>query len=409
MGIQSLSDQERGQLNILHGNGDVLTSSVARLYEGKNNVWEYTGVVGALSLISQRIEKSFYIKIVDLKNTRTVFEQELYDGFDYQKSRDFFHTFEGDNAVYGLSFAEVSEAHEFHSVMMNIKSGGTGRAPAPTSSSSSSLNVSKSTPAATKPKEKKKKKGFLSSLLGGEEEVEMDISSPTGFEHRSHIGWNPEQGFEIRNIPPDWRKLFQSAGITKKELKNAETAQFIVNIIGESLASAGGAPPPPPSRGPAPPSGGGGRSAPPPPPPPGGSRATAAPPPPPPHSTGGGPPPPPPPMKSGGGPPPPPPPPAPGAPPPPPAPGVAPSGGGGGGGGGGAAPGGRFDLLASIREGTSLKKVDASQPLPELNNLGDVGNRSLCDTLAAAMAHRRGNMREDEDDEDDDDDDWSDY
>jgi hypothetical protein len=35
-------------------------------------------------------------------------------------------------------------------------------------------------------------------------------------------GWDHANGFEIRNIPPEWRKLFKDAGVTKNELRNGK-------------------------------------------------------------------------------------------------------------------------------------------------------------------------------------------
>jgi P21-Rho-binding domain/WH2 motif len=237
----------------------------------------------------------------------------------------------------------------------------------------------------SKIKKEKKGGGFfkkMKSMLVGEEENggDFQISGPTGFRHASHIGWDPDNGFDIRNIPPEWRKLFAAAGVKKSELKDANTAKFIMETVTEALAndpnagpappiptSFGGGPPAPPGRGPPPPPGGG------PPPPPGGG------PPPPP---GGGPPPP-----SGG---------APRSAP------VAPSGGGDSGPGHG-------DLLASIRAGKELKKVDEAEA-PDLNQLNPAQTNTLANTLAAAMAGRRHAIQESDDeggDEWDDDDDWS--
>ena len=48
--------------------------------------------------------------------------------------------------------------------------------------------------------------GFLSSLFGSSKELELVISDPKNFRHESHVGWDPKNGFEIRNIPPDWKK-----------------------------------------------------------------------------------------------------------------------------------------------------------------------------------------------------------
>ncbi|EGG19319.1 hypothetical protein DFA_02106 [Cavenderia fasciculata] len=585
--LNTLSEQERGQISFVHGNScDVLATSVARLYEGKQGCWVYTNVIGACSVVVNRVERTIYIRIVDLCNKRTVFEQEIYKDFDYQKSRDFFHTFEGDNTVYGLSFVNVDEACQFQGQLQQQLSKKHSQVPSSSSSFASSSNLANVqqqsnnvnvTPSSSsnnynqqqqqhaggkeqytfvaKEKPKKSRSGFFSKILhGGNEEKEkpMEISAPTGFKHESHIGWDADNGFDIRNIPEDWRKLFSSVGIKKRELKNPETAQFILSVIGESVAqqnaqkstSASSAPPPPPpTMGVSKPPGIPPMSsipltpirssvAPPPPPPtssvtppryqqqppPSSSQQTYVyqsnqqpvtysydvdssvptqpfqqmsmqntqntstpkmkppvpisplPPTPtqkmqqvPPTTTGhphppvpprhfatppknttsppvamtpplrGSPPPPPSVTARGMSPatvvavsdtlplPPPPPPPMVAAKsipttsttPPPPPPMVAPAQS--------AAQssmppmatsstgGGRDDLLAAIRSGTALKKVDSSQPLPDLSNLGEKGNRSLHDTLFAAMEIRRKNMGEQEQeqpDEDSDDSDW---
>ena len=57
----------------------------------------------------------------------------------------------------------------------------------------------------------------------GEEQPDVPISDPSGFRHESHIGWDPANGFEIRGIPPEWKKPFAPAGITKSELNDAGT------------------------------------------------------------------------------------------------------------------------------------------------------------------------------------------
>mmetsp|Transcript_3581 Transcript_3581/g.8632 ORF Transcript_3581/g.8632 Transcript_3581/m.8632 type:complete len:274 (-) Transcript_3581:291-1112(-) len=99
------------------------------------------------------------------------------------------------------------------------------------------------------------------------------IGRPTNVSHDTHIGWDSKNGFDVRNIPPEWKMLFKSAGVKKSEVADPETRSFIMSQIRQSVAmnpdamsalfggDAGGGPPP---------------SAPPPPPPP----APPAPPPP---------------------------------------------------------------------------------------------------------------------------------
>jgi Wiskott-Aldrich syndrome protein len=84
----------------------------------------------------------------------------------------------------------------------------------------------------TAKKAPEKKSSFFSRLFSGtEEEVIPEISSPSGFRHESHIGWDPTNGFEIKNIPPEWKKLFANVGIKKSELKNPETSKFILETV----------------------------------------------------------------------------------------------------------------------------------------------------------------------------------
>lgn len=62
---------------------------------------------------------------------------------------------------------------------------------------------------------------------------------------------------QVNNIDPKWKKLFDSAGITEKELEDEETSQFIYDFIekhggidkaAEEMENLGKPPPPPPSR-----------------------------------------------------------------------------------------------------------------------------------------------------------------
>jgi len=229
----------------------------------------------------------------------------------------------------------------------------------------------------------------------------------------------------LSNISEEWKKIFKDAGISKKDLRDSETARVLLetleragintsSLTGESFSGIGddtgddgsgpaappraGAPPPPPRAG----------GAPPPPP-----RAGGAPPPP-----SRGPPPPPPARGSTGpsylkggapaAPPAPAAPAAPNAPPPPPGRGGAPpppparSPGGGG-----------ASLLDQIHQGTKLKSAaDRKDPEPPKSSPSSVSGADLTSMLMSAMATRRVAMKEeardDDDDWGDDNDEWSD-
>eukprot|EP01129_Flabellula_baltica_P004064 TRINITY_DN1388_c0_g1_i2.p1 TRINITY_DN1388_c0_g1~~TRINITY_DN1388_c0_g1_i2.p1 ORF type:complete len:287 (-),score=85.34 TRINITY_DN1388_c0_g1_i2:6-866(-) len=213
------------------------------------------------------------------------------------------------------------------------------------------------------------------------------VGKPKDFQQVSHIGWSADGGFDIKNIPSEWKKIFKSVGIKKKDLEeNPELAENILNIMNNATDAAEGglidsttvvstAPTPPPPQGQGVPV------------------ATNVPPPPPaPVINPNAPPP----------------------PPPPPAIGVANSGGGLLAGlnnvslNSAPAPsttssgGGRNSLLDQIRKGTTLNSVtreDNTPPPPS-------GGSSLADTLRAAMFNHRGAI-EGQDDEESSGDDWS--
>jgi len=109
-----------------------------------------------------------------------------------------------------------------------------------------------------------------------------ETGKPTDFKHTHHIGWSASGGFDMNNIPSEWKEVFRQTGITKAALQADQTlAKEVFNIMEQASA----APPAATTQStasssvPHAPAMGGG-PAPPPPPPPAASRAMAAKPPP---------------------------------------------------------------------------------------------------------------------------------
>ncbi|XP_074499645.1 WASP actin nucleation promoting factor b isoform X1 [Sebastes fasciatus] len=359
-GIRSslLSPQENERLDELLGRRCAsMATAVAQLFMAlphSPSTWslQHTGVV---CFIKDNPQRSYFIRMFDLKTGRHVWEQELYNQIIYSSPQPFFHTFAADDCQVGLNFAAQQEADAFqYAVEDKIRQRHTRQdkkqRPLPPSDRSSlprvphdkaspggpgSLHIAtvdiqnpdihssryRVAPAAAsflsgkgKKDKKKGKKGPKFS--------KADIGAPSGFKHVSHVGWDPN------NLDPDLLNLLSQAGISKDQLKDEQTSQDLFNVIEQSggmeevrrLANRGGAPPPPPGRqGPLPPLPGSGGSAPTPPPPrsrssplppvpghsPRGSPSSHPPPPgrgglppPPPATSRGGPPPPPPPAHS---------------------------------------------------------------------------------------------------------------
>ncbi|XP_046907228.1 WASP like actin nucleation promoting factor b isoform X2 [Hypomesus transpacificus] len=123
-------------------------------------------------------------------------------------------------------------------------------------------------------------------------QTKADIGTPSNFQHIGHVGWDPNIGFDLNNLDPELKNLFDMCGISEAQLKDKETSKVIYDFIEKK----GGveavknelrrqAPPPPPSRYGAPPPSPHHGSAPPPPPSRGGPlphHHGSAPPPPPP-------------------------------------------------------------------------------------------------------------------------------
>ncbi|XP_022419484.1 wiskott-Aldrich syndrome protein [Delphinapterus leucas] len=433
---------------------------------------------GAVCFVKDNPQKSYFIRLYGLQAGRLLWEQELYSQLVYSTPTPFFHTFAGDDCQAGLNFADEGEAQAFRTLVQekiqkrNQRQSGDRRqlppppvpaneerrgglpplpphpggdqgGPAAGSLSLGLVTVDIQNPDITNsryrglpapgpgPGDKKRS--------GRKKISKADIGAPSGFKHVSHVGWDPQNGFDVNNLDPDLRSLFSRAGISEAQLTDAETSKFIYDFIenqggleavrkemrrqeplppppppsrggnqpprppavgsnkGRSgplpPVPSGGAPPPPTPRGPPPP----GRGGPPPPPPPATGRSV--PPPPPPPGAGGPPlppppPPPPPPPSSGVG---------PIAPPPPPSLGLV----------GGLAPGGgRGALLDQIRQGIQLNKTpgapesSALQPPPQ-------SSEGLVGALMHVMQKRSRAIHssdegEDQAGDDDEDDEWDD-
>ena len=57
------------------------------------------------------------MQVFDMDNRQRIWEQELYNEMIYKTPHDWFHTFEGDSAMIGLSFVDNREADDFKGVV----------------------------------------------------------------------------------------------------------------------------------------------------------------------------------------------------------------------------------------------------------------------------------------------------
>ncbi|KAK2842775.1 hypothetical protein Q5P01_012975 [Channa striata] len=417
-----------------------LCSAVVQVYAAERSCGWVKRCCGVACLVKDNPQRSYFIRVFDIKEGKTMFEQELYHNFSISSSRSYFIAFAGDTCQIGLNFASEEEAKRFRVAINDLlnrrqrkteKRADHKNGPAlpmatvdiknpeinnirfhNSHSQQQPYHLNNMLIHSGLTRKDKKTKGKKKKL------TKADIGTPSNFQHIGHVGWDPNTGFDLNNLDPELKNLFDMCGISEAQLKDRETSKVIYDFIEKK----GGveavknelrrqAPPPPPSRGgppppppppphtsappPPPPPSRGSRGAPPPPPP---SRAPATAPPPPPPSRPGtlaspspssnpshasiAPPPPPPlaqqssPGRGGGSShappaPPPPPPPPPGPPPLPELDTVS------GGGDSPHSPGGKSALLEQIRGGTQLKKVEQNHRAP----VSSTGRDALLDQI----------------------------
>lgn len=116
-------------------NYKVYNMTVARLYFGEQDTWQYSGHLGAAVIVSEYPKDSdtnasdesdadtpyaSYICLVDLTSGAIIFTQEIYDEFMYVKAKSYFHHFETNMSVAGLSFASEEEALAFYNCVVEV-------------------------------------------------------------------------------------------------------------------------------------------------------------------------------------------------------------------------------------------------------------------------------------------------
>ncbi|KAF9577644.1 hypothetical protein BGW38_007020, partial [Lunasporangiospora selenospora] len=167
----------------------IITATVARLYVAypDPNTWTYTGLMGGLAFV--QMKNTFYFRIVDLLGSRgVIWEQELYEGFEYTQERMFFHTF----ALEVMNAAICQHA-----------------------ASKGGLFSSKS--------KKSKSKGKIDKT---------QIGLPSDFQHISHVGLDADKGFNLQNVGPQWNVLIEqlkAKGVSQEDIE--KNAKFVSKFI----------------------------------------------------------------------------------------------------------------------------------------------------------------------------------
>ncbi|KAL8737601.1 MAG: hypothetical protein Q9181_001543 [Wetmoreana brouardii] len=119
--VLSENDKETVKRTVPKSANKIQAVAVARLYIAYPNRqrWAYTGLQGAAVLANDLVGSTFWIKLVDVSgsNRGVIWDQEIYDPFYYNQDRTFFHSFELEDCLAGLSFVDEKEARQFKKKM----------------------------------------------------------------------------------------------------------------------------------------------------------------------------------------------------------------------------------------------------------------------------------------------------
>ncbi|KAF2190451.1 WH1-domain-containing protein, partial [Zopfia rhizophila CBS 207.26] len=119
--ILSDEDKQTVKRTVPKASNKIHAVAVAKLYIAypDRHRWIYTGLQGAAVLANDLVGNTFWIKLVDVSpaNRGVIWDQEIYDTFSYNQDRVFFHTFELEDCLAGLSFSDEKEAKTFKKKM----------------------------------------------------------------------------------------------------------------------------------------------------------------------------------------------------------------------------------------------------------------------------------------------------
>jgi len=96
--------------------------SIGKLYAShpSHPEWQDLGLCGAWTICSDEQNKRVYLRLYDHVTRTRYFSHELYEQFEYLAPKNYFHTFESNDCIYGISFADECEAKLFHGAVLDI-------------------------------------------------------------------------------------------------------------------------------------------------------------------------------------------------------------------------------------------------------------------------------------------------
>lgn len=209
---------------------------------------------GVMCFIKDNNRRNYFFRMYCLNRCKLIWEQELYVNFEYKCAENYFHMFEIDDCIAGLNFASENEALTMKNVIMEklaIKrqrreerrsrsSLQNKSAIQPISSplkspynhnSNSNINLTDKYNSPLNNIQNVAQSGRNKKKQPSIRITKDDIGLPVNFVHISHVGWDPNKGFDINVEDPALKKFFNKAGVSDRQLEDKETRDFIYEFI----------------------------------------------------------------------------------------------------------------------------------------------------------------------------------
>ncbi|KAF4811867.1 Proline-rich protein LAS17 [Colletotrichum siamense] len=245
--ILSDDDKETVKRFVPKQTNKIQAVAVARLYVAYPNPakWTYTGIQGAIVLSNDLVGNTYWLKMVDISsaNRGVIWDQEIFESWSYNQDRTYFHSFEIEECLAGLSFMDEKEAKQFKKKMDDREK--------------NASRGTRATPFGGAAQSHPHKHGLLGGLFGS-----RHASAPTPPDSPRAHGRMPSLGgpnghksseFAVLDaFDSNWRENFgqdlRDKGLTDEFIK--ENQEFIVDFLKEEqeklMAGARSHVPPPP-------------------------------------------------------------------------------------------------------------------------------------------------------------------
>ncbi|MEQ2278431.1 hypothetical protein XENORESO_018428 [Xenotaenia resolanae] len=97
-----------------------MSSGVVQVFTADRNGSWNKRCCGVACLVKDNTKRSYFIRVFDIREGKTMFEQELYTGFTDNLQRPYFITFAGDTCQVGLNFSSEEETKRFDAALTEV-------------------------------------------------------------------------------------------------------------------------------------------------------------------------------------------------------------------------------------------------------------------------------------------------